>query len=399
MSTTIRPSLRLLIFLVLASLTLVACAGAQANENWPGLSADDQFVYVSYGPGIVAYDVIEEREAWKYSPAESSAPIFAPPSVQDGRIVVGDYGQAGGLFSPGNKYNLNGLTVADQKAIAEEWILSDAVNDRYVGAALQVGDVAYVPNSDFVLLAVDTTTGEELWRFETEEGAVWGQPTVHEGVLYITSLDRHAYALNADTGELIWSREVAGAVSAKALVNPDANLLYVPSFDNQLHALNLDDGQEVWSAEATNWVWNAPAFHDDVLYYADSNGEVFAVSATTGESIWQTTVHGMKVAEGIVYDPPTEIRGAIQASPVYANETIYIASVGNEETEEGLIVALSAETGEEIWQQTTPAPLFATPVVVGDVVVVGLHGEEGELLIGYDLESGDKAWTYNQPES
>ena len=398
MSNTKRPSLRLLIFLVFASLTMVACTRAQANENWPGLSADDQFVYVSYGTGIAAYDVIEGREAWQYTPSESKAPIFAPPSVQDGRIVIGDYGVSGGLLSPGNTFTLHGLTIADQKAISENWTQGDLANDRYVGEALQVGGVAYVPTSDFSVLAVDIETGAELWRFETDEGAVWGQPTLHEGTLYISSLDRHAYAINADTGDLVWSSEVAGAVSGKVIVNSDANLLYVPSFDNQLHALNLDDGQEVWSADAANWVWNAPAFNNNVLYYADSNGEVFAIDAMTGESVWQTAVHSMKVVEGVVFEAPVEIKGAIQASPVFANDKLYIASVGNGESGEGLIVALSAETGEEIWQQTTPVPLFATPVVVGDVVVVGLQGEEGELLIAYDLESGDKEWTYNKPE-
>lgn len=398
MYTTKRPFVRSLILLVFASLTLIACGRRGSNDNWPGLSADDQFVYVSYGPGIVAYDVTEEREAWQYSPPESTAPIFAPPSVQDDRIVVGDFGASQGFLSPGNTFTLYGLTIADQKAISENWANPELVKDRYVGEALQVGDVVYVPTSDFAVLAVEVESGDLLWRFETDEGAVWGQPVFYEGTLYITSLDRHAYALDAETGDLIWSSEVDGAVSAKATINPEANLLYVPSFDNQLHALNLDDGKEEWSADATDWIWNAPAFNENVLYYADSSGDVFAIDATSGDTIWQTGIHGMNVVEGVVLATPAEIKGAVQASPVYANEKIYIVSVGNEETEEGLIVALSAETGEEIWQQTTPVPLFATPVVVGDVIVVGLQGADGELLIGYNLESGDKEWTYNKPE-
>ncbi len=398
MFITKRPFSRLLILFVFASLTLVACGSRTANDNWPGLSADEQYVYVAYGSGIVSYDVAAEREAWQYSP-EGNAPLFAPPSVQDGRLIIGDFGVSGGLLSPGNTFTLYGLTIADQKAISEEWLNSDLVNDRYVGEVLQVGDVTYVPTSDFAVLAVDAKTGAQIWRFETDEGSVWGQPTYYEGTLYITSLDRYAYALDAETGELIWSSKVAGAVAAKAMINPEENLLYVPSFDNQLHALSLDDGQEQWSAEAADWIWNAPAFNDNVLYYADSSGNVFAIDATTGDSIWQAGIHGMKVVEGVVFDSPVEIKGAVQASPVYANDKIYIASVGNEETEEGLIVALSAETGEEIWQQTTAVPLFATPVVVGDVVVIGLQGEDGELLIAYDLETGDKAWSYNQPEN
>ncbi len=397
MFTTLRPSLRLLLLFMLASLVLTACGTRGVNGNWPGLAADDQFVYVSYGPGIAAYDVAEEREAWQYTP-EGTAPFFAPPSVEDGRIIIGDYGAQGGFFSPGNTYTLYNLSIVDQRAISEGWQVADLVSDRYVGKALQVDGVAYIPSADYSVLAVDIESGEELWHFDTEEGSVWGQPTYHDEIVYVTSLDRHVYALNANNGELIWSSNLDGAISAQALINPEANLIYVPSFDNKLHALNLDDGEEQWVAEATNWIWNAPAFVDDKLYYADSNGEVFAINALTGEQVWQTGIHNMIVADGVVYDEPVEIKGAIQASPVFANDMLYIASVGNEETEEGLIVALSAETGEEIWQETTPAPLFATPVIVGDVVVVALQGEDGELLIAYNLESGGEEWTYMQPQ-
>ena len=400
MFTTTRPSLRLLLLLfVLVSLAFTACSGQAENENWPGLSADDQFVYVAYGSGIAAYDVAEEQQAWQYSP-EGTAPFFAPPSVQDGRIIIGDYGASGGLLSPGNTFTLYGLTIADQKAISQNWQTPGLVNDRYVGEALQVGNVAYVPSANYLILAVNADTGEEIWRFETDEGSVWGQPTYHEEIVYVTSLDRHIYALNADSGELIWSQEFEGAISAKATINADANLIYVPSYDNKLHALNLGDGQEKWAADATNWIWNAPAFANDMLFYADSNGEAFAINATTGEPVWQKGIHGMAVVETVRYDTPIEIKGAIQASPVYANEKVYIASVGNEESEEGLLVALSAETGEELWQRTTPAPLFSTPVIVGDVIVIGLHstGDSKELLIAYNLESGDKEWTYIQPE-
>lgn len=398
MFKTIRPSLRLLLLLILASLAFTACTGQTANQNWPGLAADDRFVYVAYGNGIAAYDVTEEREAWQFNP-EGNAPFYAPPSVENGRIIIGDYGDSGGFFSPGNTFTLYGFNIVDQRAVSGEWQVPDLVNDRYVGEALQVEGIAYVPSANFSVLAVDIETGQELWRFNTKEGAVWGQPTYHEGITYITSLDRHVYALDAESGELIWSRNLDGAISAKAIVNPDANLIYVPSFDNKLHALDLADGEEEWVAEATNWIWNAPAFVDDRLYYADSNGEVFAVSAVTGGPVWQTGIHGMNVVEGVVYNDPVEIKGAVQASPVHANDKVYIASVGNEESEEGLLVALSAETGEEVWQQTTPSPLFSTPVVVGEVIVVGLQGEEnGELLIAYDLESGTEAWTYTQPE-
>jgi len=43
--------------------------------------------------------------------------------------------------------------------------------------------------------AVDGQTGEELWRFTTG-GAVHSTPVVHNGVVYVGSLDGYLYALN-----------------------------------------------------------------------------------------------------------------------------------------------------------------------------------------------------------
>ncbi len=55
-------------------------------------------VYVSFGPGVVAFDIEKQEQLWYYAPAEGdqSLQIFAPPSVVDGQIAFGDYGQSGG---------------------------------------------------------------------------------------------------------------------------------------------------------------------------------------------------------------------------------------------------------------------------------------------------------------
>ena len=100
---------------------------------------------------------------------------------------------------------------------------------------------------------------------------------------------------------------------------------------------------------------------------------------------------------GAAANPPLEIKGAIQASPVIQDGVVYFASLGNSESEEGLLVAINADTGEELWQETTPAPLFSTPIIIGDVIVVALQSESS-VLQAYELDSGNLDWTYLPPE-
>jgi len=378
-----RPYLRssiLFFVLLVVSFLLAGCAGQISNQNWPGLSADESAVYLAYGPGVLAYDVTSQEQLWSYTTDNATLQFFAPPSVKDGRVVIGDYGATGGFFSPKSIISIYGLETVDQRAVTELWMRDNLAEDRIVAAPLQVGDTAYVATGDSLVLALDAATGEERWRFEADFG-IWAQPTYHDEILYVAALDRNLYALNAQSGDLLWETELSGAMAAKPVI---------------MHALDLDSGDEVWTAEAQDWIWSAPALADGVLHYADSSGNVFAVDAVTGEPVWQSDIRQMNEVEGVVLGTPAEIKGAVQASPLVVDGVIYIASVGNEESGEGLLVALDAQTGEEIWQRTTPAPLFTTPAVVADTVVVALQSETA-VLLGYDLETGAQEWSYLPP--
>ena len=58
--------------------------------------------------------------------------------------------------------------------------------------------------------------------------------------------------------------------------------------------------------------------------------------------------------------------------------------------------AFSVEDGRELWTTIAPAPLFTTPVVVDDAVVVALQSESA-ILIAYDLETGGQLWSIAPP--
>jgi len=395
-----RPFLRPLFFLLLfATIFLASCGVQPQNQNWPGLTTDGDIIYASYGPGFFAFDAAEQRLLWQYRAENAQLFFYAPPSVVEGTLIIGDYSAAGGMLSPQSITSIYGIEIVDNQALNERWIRPDLARDRIVGQPLQVGDLVYVPSADNTLFALDVNTGEEIWRFDAEF-SIWAQPVYHEGLLYITSLDRNIYVLAAETGDVQWSQEMSGAISAQPVLNLDDGLIYVASFDRLLHALDINDGTEIWSASANDWIWSAPAYDPETnaLYYGDAAGNVFAVAADTGAEIWTTAVHEMKVVEGVIQDPPLEIKGAIQASPVYHEDILYIASEGNPESEEGVLVALDRATGAELWQQTvTAAPLFSTPVIAGDAIVVGVTSETA-VLIAHDLTDGSQLWAYAPPE-
>ncbi len=372
-----RPAI---ILLIIASYLLVACGGRTANTNWPGLSTDGEKVYVAYGPEVIAYDVETQSQAWSF-PTEASPTLqfFAAPSVQDGRVILGDFGASGGMLSPGVVVTLYALNDTGQGTPGSLWTNGELVSDRVVAPPLQVGDQLFVGTANNFVMAIDATTGAKQWEFEVGH-SIWGQPAYKEGVLYVSSLDRSIYALDADTGNKLWQTELSGALASSPVVN--TNLVYVASFDFQLHALDMQTGAEKWAAVAQDWIWDAPAFADEIVYFADIKGNVFAVDGVTGEQLWSQ-----------------QLNLPVQTSPVVVGETVYIASGDDSDAEnpQGALTALEAATGNQLWQQTAPAPLYTTPVVVGDSIIVAMQSESA-LLKAFDLETGSQQWTYLPPQ-
>ncbi|HET7608847.1 MAG TPA: PQQ-binding-like beta-propeller repeat protein, partial [Gammaproteobacteria bacterium] len=94
-----------------------------------------------------------------------------------------------------------------------------------------------------------------FFEFDTNRGQE-ATPLVVDGVLYTTTAWSKAYALNAATGELIWSYDpkVPGAAGAKACcdVNSRGPALYmdkviIATLDGRLIALDRATGAPLWS--------------------------------------------------------------------------------------------------------------------------------------------------------
>lgn len=370
--------------LIVTSIVLAACGARVSNESWPGLSTSDETVFVAYGPGVLAVDIGEERQLWQF-PEETNPGLqfYAPPFVAEEQIVIGDFGASGGLFSPGPTVTVYALenNGSDGSLPSVRWSRDDVADDRIIAAPLQADGKIFVGTSNNKMLALDAENGDLLWAFQTGH-SVWAQASYAGEVLFVASLDNSVYALNAENGELLWQTELSGSIAGRPVLVDD--LLYVSSFDRAVHALDSGSGEEVWLAEAEDWVWGAPAVNEGAVFFGDIAGNIYAVNAANGEEIWTR-----------------EASGAIQTAPLYADGIVFVVSgevEGEEEERGGQVLALDAESGERVWDEDTPAPVFSTPVRVGNNVVVAVQNQEGILqLLVYDMESGDQVWDYTPP--
>jgi outer membrane protein assembly factor BamB len=373
-----------IILLFAGAFILSACGVSVANSNWPGMTADeDNVVYVAFGPGIVAVDLEEQEQLWVYRPQDANANLqfFAPPSVDAGQLVFGDYGASGGFISASVTVSVYALEELLGQNPVLAWSQSQVAQDRIIAQPLQLEDKVIIGTADNFVVALGNENGTPLWDEPFEAGhSIWGHPIEADGVIYVPSLDKNVYALDAETGEEIWRSNVGGSVSDRVVMNGD--LIYVGSFDNQVHALDKATGASRWTAPAQAPVWGAPAYADGSVFFVDLNGNVFAIGADTGELRWEEDVAEFVIAATVVNDG-----------------VVYVATAGdpdiNPAERQGILIALSADTGEELWQKQTLAPIFTTPLIVGDSIVIAMQDETGQLTLEViDLSDPERSWTF-----
>jgi len=163
-------------------------------------------------------------------------------------------------------------------------------------------------------------------KWQTKVSSTWLMPPLFaDGMVYAGSGDGVLYALNAETGEQVWSADGFGQLESTGAIAGDR--IITAGFSNLVQALDRLSGEVLWSFHTDFFAQGSPLIVDERVYLATDH-MVYALDLQSGELIWKT---------------PTGNEGAYMGSPAYDNGVIY--TTGGK-----LLLALNAETGEEIWR-------------------------------------------------
>ena len=133
-----------------------------------------------------------------------------------------------------------------------------------------------------------------------------------------------------------------------------------------------------------------PIMVDGVLYVSTAWSKVKAFSATSGEQLW-------------AYDPEVDGQWAVNACCDVVNRGVAVwegkVYVG---TIDGRLIALDANTGQELWDintidKTKPYTITGAPRVIKGKVLIGNGGGEMGVrgyLSAYDANTGELAWRF-----
>jgi hypothetical protein len=165
--------------------------------------------------------------------------------------------------------------------------------EAYIGQHIQLitaRNKVYVSTARGVY-ALDVASGDEVWHFDTEM-PIGHSPTILDDVLYVGGFDKRVYALNADTGTLLWTFAGAkGGFSTNPLVVGGKVLLGCR--DGYFYALDKNNGNLLWQFPPANQESLAPilfsaAYKDGKVFFAANDNYGYALDVNSGTLIWKS---------------------------------------------------------------------------------------------------------------
>ncbi|MGD9601424.1 MAG: PQQ-binding-like beta-propeller repeat protein [Gammaproteobacteria bacterium] len=287
-----------------------------------------------------------------------------------------------------------------QRCAASPPIAADALDQpHWSGWGLDADNTHFQPAAHAGLTAADLPDLELKWAFGFPGGTtVSTQPAVVGGRLFLGSHEGGIYALDARTGCAHWKFPTPAAVRGAILVErrPDGRFVLITG-DRSAHvyALDADTGELIWQVKVDDHpyalVTGSIARHGDVLYVPVASfeelagaspkyecctfrGSVVALDAQTGRQIWKSYVIPEAPVKTEMTTTGTQLWGpsgaAVWSQPtVDAGAGVLYVTTGDSysapaATTSDAVVAMDLQTGAIRWHmQATPDDAFSLACV------------------------------------
>ncbi len=214
----------------------------------------------------------------------------------------------------------------------------------------------------------------KLWRY-TGRPLLEFPPIFVGGKLYFVNNSGTAFALDADTGKVLWERSI-GRLNASSPAYYRHRLYIVNLVPGHIVKLDAKTGRVIWKHSLPGRAESSPVVIDRTVYFGCENGDLYALSTISGATRWATP-----------------LGGAIKSAPAYYGGTLYVGDYG------GYMNAVDAKTGKLKWQSGSLGPgfggtgeFYSTPAVAYGRVYAGNNDSR---VYSFDIRDGTLAWSYS----
>lgn len=312
-----------------AQKTALELPAAKENTAWPQAGGN-----AMHTPENLVLNSGKLKEIWSES--------IGSGSEKDRKLITVPIAAEGRVFAADTSGKISAFSIDKGKKLWEVSVLPKEDSSATVSSGLSFNNnVLYITDGVGHVLALNAVDGKKIWAQKIEQ-PVRGSPTVQDGRLYVITISDETYALNQQTGDILWHH--TGVQEA-------AGLLGAPS----------------------------PAVDGSVVITAYSSGDIVALRSETGQEAWTDNLTG--VAEFQTH-AVTQLSG-FRGFPVLNQNVAIVGNASNR------LVAEHVPSGERIWQKEFG--VMGTPWLSGNMVFAVTSENQ---LVGLLKDNGQIRWTY-----
>ncbi|OLZ39887.1 pyrrolo-quinoline quinone [Natrinema saccharevitans] len=299
---------------------------------------------------LVAFDAASGDDRFSYGIEHSSSPAYVSPSIyRSGTLTVGTDDGIAGLNADG------GLRAFGVQLGANRWDgpgpspSSPPVKALEGATPVPADGTVYVAIPDrSEVVALGATDGSERWRRRLDAGDGSGvtvrRPAVKDGTVFVTGWPSQVRALDAETGDVVWSDELDDGMVLPPTATADG--VVVPTRGGL--SVYEANGDVRWSRDLEgNATDGAVAVADGRVFFADGTESLHARDLETGAEEWTLSF-------------------TQEAAPIVADGVVYVTGGYD-------LVVLDAATGDRRFTRETD--WFFSQPAVGDGVLYVVDGD------------------------
>ena len=334
------------------------------------------FIAASHAQEVANPDQWSPPREAKISPVTQDQLNAADKNATNFLLTNGDYAQT--RFHPAKQINRDNV-----KKLHVAWIFQTQIKESLETSPIVVDGVMYVTTSFSHVYAIDAKTGEQLWHYSHKMGPVTtyccgpnnrGVQVLGDKV-YLATLDAKLVALNAKTGDVVWTADIADpelgysetmaptVVKDKVLIGTNGGEYGIRGF---VRAYDAKTGKQVWNfdtiPENSVGVWatkdaTGRDMHRDIQAEKDQLAKIGDPYKKLGGGVWQNPA--VDLATNRIYfvvgNPSPDLDGTPRPG-----DNLYTDSLVSLDLDTGKYVCHFQYLAHDVWDLDAVSP----PVLV-----------------------------------
>lgn len=278
----------------------------------PTIDPETGNVFVQTSPGLLIALDREGNELWQVSLMETYGKLTFPNGrtgviTIDGDLAIvnaistnwGSEGPARNRFYAFDK-NTGELVWSSTPGVGPPFLADSSFSTPHIENR-QGYRVFYAGTGCGNLVCVNIRTGEPMWRYQMSLGGVNSSPLIYDNGTPDVPSD--------DLIIQVHGKENVGDSGRGYMLAIRADQALAQATQSKDKPLKLEDDLVVWRNDEVSMFTSSPTIVDGVVYQCTIDGQLFAIDAKTGKTLWEKGDLGAS---------------QLHASPLYADGRLYI---------------------------------------------------------------------------